>query len=950
MELTSSDFQSNNILSIGTLTNYDMGFLVNKFTRNLTPDITENTQTIPGRVGLGYMSNSYGGLQLTAECTVIADKSDDVYQIMRDISEGLWSDKADEEEQPITWSGDNNDGIIVYFGHVTDVSTPSWTDEASYYMATFTITFKCSDPHGFGAQHWVYPRYYTSGKLLQLSDDALDIKTVASSNYLEDTVNEVGDDTDTQRDYGSDDYAEGVAVESASVADDFITDAQGSDVQLQFDYIIDAPSTTAVTSSDATGDATATTSVGSTSEVYATFTVTYSDGTTQDVTATIAIDSPDGTSTYSGTATGTATLSSTLSIASVSDCSLYINLFAERVTLSDLQLMIQAQPTATHFNCAWNSDADSVSNTFNVQLAEYDSSGALVATNTVATVTPDADDTDEYGNYEGAVDTDFSWPTLNGATESLYLYLSQGNTDTITIDSFKFYATNSDATITTLFDDADTAYNTQFILTDSTTFSVTPDGNATTEPVFTVVPTESINRAGIVYDDAYNSKQSYSYVGEDVDAENGTEAATGDTLILHDPMDTRNKWSTLTSTSFELENSSVDGKMATLSTSGFRVATHTAKVYNSSGSYTNKKVANFGTAKNHSYTDFYGPVVMRTLSTAPTDWQVDVRMSMHVKQSYAKGKIEFYLLDEDGARHGKIMLKDNTDSGKVMAQLQIGTHSAHTHLYEGYGKTTKGKTSTKTIKYYDSSTTKKTVKSKVRYSASKIKSYKATLKKLENKKKLTTAQKKQLKKLKALSAANWYYTTTSSESVAEAKTVTTPADTSTSSFSDFYGLFRIRKVGNKYTYKIEQLDSTTHKTKKNGFSTSGSKTLSSSYAFSLAKIAMHTAKMNINGLDTYDSTSKGNTVYYKNDVMSGYDLKVYQAVDTEDVTPIADSDNTLKFDFQEHKIYKDDAEYMDKLSIGSSWPSLQGGEETEIAISPTIATANWAMTYRPTYK
>lgn len=224
------------------------------------------------------------------------------------------------------------------------------------------------------------------------------------------------------------------------------------------------------------------------------------------------------------------------------------------------------------------------------------------------------------------------------------------------------------------------------------------------------------------------------------------------------------------------------------------------------------------------------------------------------------------------------------------------------------------------------------------------------MKKLEKKKKLTTAQKKQLKKLKALAAANWYYTTTSSKSVAQAKTVTTPANTSTSSFSDFYGLFRIRKVGNKYTYKIEELDSSTHKAKKNGFSKSGSKTLSSSYAFSLAKIAMHTAKMNIKGLDTYDSTSKGNAVYYKNDVMSGYDLKVYQAVDTEDVTPIADSDNTLKFDFQEHKIYKDDAEYMDKLSIGSSWPSLQGGEETEIAISPTIATADWAMTYRPTYK
>ncbi|POD88804.1 hypothetical protein S101258_00463 [Lactiplantibacillus plantarum subsp. plantarum] len=58
--------------------------------------------------------------------------------------------------------------------------------------------------------------------------------------------------------------------------------------------------------------------------------------------------------------------------------------------------MIRAQPYGHTLWLSWNSDADSVSNTFNIQLAEYDSSGELFATNTVATVTPDADDTDEY--------------------------------------------------------------------------------------------------------------------------------------------------------------------------------------------------------------------------------------------------------------------------------------------------------------------------------------------------------------------------------------------------------------------------------------------------------------------------------------------------------------------------------------------------------------------------
>ncbi|QKX09123.1 phage tail domain-containing protein [Lactiplantibacillus plantarum] len=955
MAIASDDIQTNNILSIGTLTNYDMGFLVNKFTRNFVPDITENVQTIPGRVGLGYMPNSYGGLQLTADCTILADTSDELYQLMRDISEGLWSDKANEPEQAISWSGDTNDDTIVYFGHVTDVTTMAWTDEASYYMGTFTITFKCSDPHGFGPQHWVCPVYYYTGKLLSLSDDALDMPTIASSSYVLDTVIETGDATDTQRDYGSDDYTPGEVVESYDVSDDFINDAAGQTIQLQFDYSVVGPSATVVTSSDVattttTTSTTTTTAATVTNTVYATFTVTYNDGTTQVVTATATIDVTDSTATDDGTAAVNVALSSNKTIASVSACDIYLDLYADRITISNLQLMIQDEPTATHFNCSWNSSADSVSHTFDLALAEYDSSGNLLGTTTITTVVPDTDSIDEYGNYEGTVDTDFTCPTLNSNTVALAIYVSQDNEDTLILSDFKFYAVNSDGTITTLFDDADTAYYTQYNVAKSTTFSVTPAGNGTIAPVLTCVPGTSILKSGVVYDDAYNDTQSYSYVGEDVDSEAGTTSATGDTLIVHDTMDTRNDWSTLTSTPFVLENGEVDGKMRTLTTSGFRVANHTVKVYDSSGSYTKKTVANFGTAKNHDYTTFYGPVIMRTLSAAPTDWEVDVRLAMQVKRTYARGKIEFYLLDENGERRGKIMLKDNSDSGQVMAQLQIGTHDTHTHLYEGYGTTTKKKSSSTTIKYYDGSKETVKTKSKVRYSATKIKTYKATIKKLENKKKLTTTQKAELKKLKALQTANWYYTTTTSESVAAAQTVTTPTNASTSSFSDFYGLFQIRKVGNVYKYKIEELDKTTHKAKKNGFSTSGSKTLSSNYAFSLAKVAMYTAKMNIKGLDTYDSTSKGNAVYYRNDVMSGYDLKVYEAVDTDDVTPIADSDNTLKFDFQEHKIYKDDAEYMDKLSIGSSWPSLQGGEQTEIAVAPTLAAGTWLLTYRPTYR
>ncbi|MDQ7860621.1 hypothetical protein RCO48_04660 [Peribacillus frigoritolerans] len=100
-------------------------------------------------------------------------------------------------------------------------------------------------------------------------------------------------------------------------------------------------------------------------------------------------------------------------------------------------------------------------------------------------------------------------------------------------------------------------------------------------------------------------------------------------------------------------------------------------------------VSNFGPATNNS--KWHGPVRQQWLPNAYGDFRLLVRMYNYQYYPRARGKCEVYLLDEDGARFGKIMLKDVGNSEEVAVQFQIGTSSNFKEIYAGKGKSVQKK-------------------------------------------------------------------------------------------------------------------------------------------------------------------------------------------------------------------------------------------------------------------
>lgn len=404
---------------------------------------------------------------------------------------------------------------------------------------------------------------------------------------------------------------------------------------------------------------------------------------------------------------------------------------------------------------------------------------------------------------------------------------------------------------------------------------ITPNGTAECYPIFTCIPKKDITKIAIT-----DEEGNYVFIGADVDPDTGDEPINKEPLVFHDPCNTLATWTTVTQSSltFNLENGVIGGSMKSTPNT--------------------LRPSNFGSPVKGKW---HGPVIMQWLPSSYSDYRIRVRMFTNQYYPRAQGKIELYLLDSNGSRIGKFMLKDNgTESKVVFAQVQVGYDSNGTHhdIYYGAGTIKNGKKQTVTIKVKNGT------------------------------KKVTSNGKTKTVQL-------W-------------KTVQLDEDLDTSTFTDFYGYLELQKIGNKFRIAIMKLDDKGNPAWDKPIVRTWTDT-QNQFNKALAGIALYTAKYDITE-DTVDPV-----VNYRNNEMGLCDVQVWNIIDggngaSSTPTVIAHAGDEIKINCEDHTVYKNGDFFMKNFYIGSNFPKMQGGVPKTFAFDPNLDDADWYYEYRSTVK
>ncbi|WP_310360085.1 distal tail protein Dit [Neobacillus drentensis] len=399
--------------------------------------------------------------------------------------------------------------------------------------------------------------------------------------------------------------------------------------------------------------------------------------------------------------------------------------------------------------------------------------------------------------------------------------------------------------------------------------TITPNGTADCYPIFTCIPKNDVKKIAVA-----DEEGNYVFIGADVDPDTGDTPIDLEPLVLHDECNTLAYWTTVTTPTFPVENGVVKGTM---------------------GSYPSTIRPNdFGSKTPGKW---HGPLSLRWLPGAYDDFRIRVRL-INIQSYYrAEGKIELYLLNSNGERIGKFMLKDNRTNNKVVyAQVQLGTSGNSKDLYNSPGTIKAGKTVKLTIKVKNGTKT------------------------------ITSAGKKKTEQL-------W-------------KTITLDEDMDTSSFTNFYGYLELQKIGNKYRVEILKQNYNGNPGWSKPIVIPWTDTNNKFSQNQLAGIALYCAKADITE-DTVDPV-----VNYKNNELAACDIQVWNIInggnDSTKPVVIARNGDEIKINCEDHTVYKNGAYFMEKLYIGSEFLTMKGGIQRTFAFEPGLDEADWYMEVRPT--
>ena len=406
--------------------------------------------------------------------------------------------------------------------------------------------------------------------------------------------------------------------------------------------------------------------------------------------------------------------------------------------------------------------------------------------------------------------------------------------------------------------------------------TITPKGAGECYPIFTCIPKKDVTKIAITDQDG-----NYAYIGAEIDPDTGGSNVDLEPLVLNDPCNTLATWTAINTgnLTFKIENGVPSGSM--------KSTANAISVGTTSDGY-----ADYGKVTD----TWHGPMRQQWLPGSYSDYRIRVRMWNKQKYARARGKCEVYLLNSEGQRIGKIMLKDKGNSEEVLAQIQIGNETTYQNIYYSAGTIKKGKKTTKTVKLG------------------------AGTKTITSKGKKKTEQQ-------------W-------------KTVKLDEDATTSTFTDFYGYLELQKIGNKYTIEILAIDDDGNPKWKKPITKTWTDT-AKKFTKSLAGIAFYTAKGDI------DEDRANPIKRYTNNSMALSDVKVWRIINggnknATDPVVIARAGDEIKINYEDRTIYKNGAYFMDHFYIGSQFQNLSGGLPTTFAFEPGLTDADWYYEIRPT--
>ncbi|KRN82901.1 hypothetical protein IV87_GL001855 [Pediococcus ethanolidurans] len=526
---------------------------------------------------------------------------------------------------------------------------------------------------------------------------------------------------------------------------------------------------------------------------------------------------------------------------------------------------------------------------FSIVVAETDQDGTKHS-QTLATINAGS------GNYNGSIAAITQMGDMDG------IELDVSSTAAVTISNFKIYYADQNATGHLVDESFEKVDDDLVIINDDTTITIHDDkSNATSYPLFTLIAPTQLTKIAIA-DNSGNDN--YVFLGSETDPDVEAQITDNMPRVLWDRCNTMATWKNFDSTNkptFDIENGVIGTGAAIDSTANFIRPKLDSKDHYMFGTSFVKGKWN-GAGGSH-------PALSEPLS----EWKFTVRAEIYCRDPRAMGKFELYMLDQNQARMGKVMLKDNANSRDVVLEVELGTHATRTHL-STHGTKYKGKTTKKSIKVYKGG--KKTTKT-VTYT-------------VKGKKKKKTEVRYVTKKL-----------TTS---------------TAHSTFTNWYGNITFSFIGNKMSVSAMKLNSKQ--------ANAWAKPITLTKTLSDSDVAKYVGGHQLDAFAVYMAKypiteDLSNPVKrYQNDYMRLDDLKVWKVINggTSEVSspmPICDPGDEIKIATEDGTVYRNGEPYNSLnghqiKAIGSNITGLaleDNGAKT-YSFYPSTALGCWQIDQR----
>lgn len=510
---------------------------------------------------------------------------------------------------------------------------------------------------------------------------------------------------------------------------------------------------------------------------------------------------------------------------------------------------------------------------FSIVVAETDQDGTKHS-QTLVTINAGS------GNYKGSIAAITQMGDMDG------IELDVRSTAAVTISNFKIYYANQNAT-GRLVDESFEKVNDDLVtINDDTTVTIHDDkSNATSYPLFTLIAPTKLTKIAIA-DNSGNDN--YVFLGSETDPDAEAQITDNMPRVLWDRCNTMATWKNFDSNNkptFNLENGVIGKGAAIDSTSNFIRPKLDKKDHYMFGTPFVKRKWN-GAGGSH-------PALPEPLS----EWKFTVRVEIYCRDPRSMGKLELYMLDQNQARMGKVMLKDNSNSRDVVLEVELGTHDTRTHV-STYGTKYKGKTSKKTLKVYKGG--KKTTKRVTYRSGGKTK--KKTVVQYVTKKRTTR--------------------------------------TASSTFTNWYGNITVSFIGNKLSVSAMKLNSKQANV--------WAKPITMTKTLSDADVAKYVGGHQLDSFAVYmakypiTEDLSAPLIRYKNDYMRLDDLKVWKVInggtsEASSPMPICDPGDEIKIATEDGTVYRN----------GEPFNSLNGHQIKAIGsnITGLALEDNGAKTY-----